>query len=346
MEDFMNVIIPLFLSELDTEYYVKGGKAYDFYFREKSNSIDWDIVMTKKTYEILVEKLRSFGTKNGMVLKEISRQNFGMIQLSLQKGDEIFYYDDSKDPYFMDCVIEEEIKENPVIWNKIRYMNMTHFVKDLIETLSNRYEIVRNKTKKFFASKKQLASIVKNINSLKDAKLYVMSHLNSLEDIYVKDKLRDFLVKYQPPEKLHNLGEIISDMMVDFNRVDTDIDDHYDSIGKERNDNDKENLEKLNIDMSDISAFYLLQKESAMIRYKYHKTYNRAQNVAEISWDKLSDEYKRYLLENCSGTELNIFAVGTACKAYIECKSKNVVKNTSGCFSDKEKHSVLYHEIN
>lgn len=57
MEDFMRVIIPLYLSKIDTEYYIKGGKAYDFFFNQGTNSIDWDIVMTKETLFNLTKQI-------------------------------------------------------------------------------------------------------------------------------------------------------------------------------------------------------------------------------------------------------------------------------------------------
>jgi len=44
LNDFLNVVIPSILYRVRSGYYyIAGGRAYDFYFKEKSNSIDWDI---------------------------------------------------------------------------------------------------------------------------------------------------------------------------------------------------------------------------------------------------------------------------------------------------------------
>lgn len=55
--DFMNVIIPNIL-ETQTDYYIMGGRAFDFYFKDSTNSIDWDIVITRKSLEKLQKNYR------------------------------------------------------------------------------------------------------------------------------------------------------------------------------------------------------------------------------------------------------------------------------------------------
>jgi hypothetical protein len=346
MEDFMNVIIPLFLSKIDTEYYVKGGKAYDFFFRQGTNSIDWDIVMSKRTYEKLADQLRNFGKINGnWVLKETNRKNFGMIQLSFEKHDKIFYYDDSNDPYFMDCVIEEDIKEDPVIWEGIRYMNMTHFVTDLIVTLTNRYDRVRSQMQRFLKIKKTLGSMIPYVDNVDKVKAYIMEKVQDLDDKNAISKFTIFIRNYKPPEKLSNLGEIITNMLIDMNHFDSNIDDMYDEKNEERPENDKKILEELNDKISEIAEYFLLQQETKIIS-KYLKTYKRAQNVSKISWEHLSDKYKRYLLENCKGTTLDIFSISNGCKAYLNCMSIYIDKDTTGCFPNMKKYEQFNNEIN
>jgi hypothetical protein len=302
--------------------------------------------MTKETYQNLTEQLRNFGENIGWILKETNRENFGMIQLSFEKDGQIFYYDNSNDPYFMDCVMVEEIKENPVVWNGIRYMNMTHFVADLIETLTSRHEKVQAKAAKFLKSKGNLAALITTVNSLDKFKVYVIEKLGDLKDTYIRDTLIDFVREYKPPKKLLNLGEIITDMTIDMNKVDSDIEDKYDEEGKEKPDHDKIDLENLGEHLSDIAEYFLLEGESNMVISKYRKTYVRAQNVAEITWEQLSDDYKRYLLGKCNGPKLDIFTVSQTCQAFLRCESHDIDKDTSGCFLEKEKHEQLYKETN
>jgi len=178
----MNVIIPLYLSEIKTDY-IKGGKAYDFYFRNKTNSIDWDIVMTAETYQTLSNMLRTYGKTLEFELKEYNRGELSMIQLSFEKKDTVFYYDDTKDKFFMDCNISKDIHKSPIIWNNYRYMNMTHFVTDLIETLSDRYKKVMDKNKNILKNNKEEAT---KYNTLDKNKILFINGLLPLKSKKIK----------------------------------------------------------------------------------------------------------------------------------------------------------------
>lgn len=43
MDEILDVVIPSILINTPN-YYVKGGKCFDFFFKNKSGSKDWDLV--------------------------------------------------------------------------------------------------------------------------------------------------------------------------------------------------------------------------------------------------------------------------------------------------------------
>ena len=67
MEEFLTIVIPSMLTDR-TDYYIKGGLAYDVYFKEKTNSIDFDIVGTPEFSEYITRYLSEYSSSFGINL--------------------------------------------------------------------------------------------------------------------------------------------------------------------------------------------------------------------------------------------------------------------------------------
>jgi hypothetical protein len=73
---------------------------------------------------------------------------------------------------------------------------------------------------------------------------------------------------------------------------------------------------------------------------KYNKTIKRLENIINISWENLSDEFKKYVLLRCSqtGEHTILFNISRTCTAGIKCYNRKsvLVKNTLNCIDNKK----------
>jgi hypothetical protein len=54
--------------------------------------------------------------------------------------------------------------------------------------------------------------------------------------------------------------------------------------------------------------------------------------VIDITWSKLSNYFKKYLLSKCGEDEtIELFNISETCKAYLQCDIQKVIRNTNGC---------------
>ena len=80
-QDFLEVLIPLYLKDIPN-YYIKGGRAYDYYFFHKLGSIDYDIIISRSSFEILSSKLLEHAKAKGY---KLNYPLGNVINLSFQK---------------------------------------------------------------------------------------------------------------------------------------------------------------------------------------------------------------------------------------------------------------------
>lgn len=143
-KEFIEVVFPVILKQSTKGYYVKGGRAHDFYFRDKTNSLDWDLIVTKKFAACTGYALDQYAKKNGLILvnhivpKETSFFGYEMHQYGFKGHDS-----GNNDPFFVDMIIHDSISPSEFIRvDSVNYVTLMDFVSDLILTQRNRYQIV------------------------------------------------------------------------------------------------------------------------------------------------------------------------------------------------------------
>lgn len=143
--EFIEVIFPVILKQSTKGYYVKGGRAYDFYFKNKTGSIDWDLIGTPKFNSCVHATLRSYADKNGLSLttRIVPKENSPFGYAMHQYGFQDYFYSDDKDPFFVDIIIHDNISPKDYTrYDSVNYINLVDFVSDLIITQRNRYNMV------------------------------------------------------------------------------------------------------------------------------------------------------------------------------------------------------------
>jgi len=144
LKDFLDICIPAFLQNRN-DYYIKGGKAHDVYFKNITYSVDYDLVGTTSFKEYIESMLE--GIEKKIKLKLLKRQTQFDGKYMFQYGFENFFIEE-KDPYLIDLLIDINFKENDfTTLCGINYMTINNFMKDLLITKKNRY-ILTQKYKK------------------------------------------------------------------------------------------------------------------------------------------------------------------------------------------------------
>jgi|UniRef100_A0A6C0J4A1 hypothetical protein len=137
MKEFQEVVIPSMLTNR-TDYYIKGGKAYDTYFKDTTNSKNFELVGNKDFLEYIKEYLTSYSQKLNLFLITtplIGKDKSNKIQFS--------YNIDGVNHYFMDVTITESHLEYLVMCG-LNYMTLMNFVSDLFLTQNSLLDKVIN----------------------------------------------------------------------------------------------------------------------------------------------------------------------------------------------------------
>jgi hypothetical protein len=357
INEFVKVNVPSIILHNRKDYYVKGGIAYDKFFVNKTNSIDWDLVGTEE-FDIFVEQQMQIYAKDmGLTVKK-RRAEFN--DLSMHQYGFEGYEAEKNDPFFLDVLIKSKVKSNDYYTiDNINYMNMPDFVSDLIITMIDRhkkadiYQVYINgssisedidkfnhKNNEKFSLDMTLESLI--ILTLELYKKYILNKvvisLNKkiLNDVYVSK-----LEKLDRDTSWSEYFKILNESPIDYlekmgNKLNPNT---YDILEKEL-----EIYEEFSESFSEVaSSVYSYQKtmnESEMTYKKYNKTVKRMENIIDISWKNLSDEFKIYLLTKCrnTGEDTMLIEVSDTCSSVFNCDKKYplIVKDTSGCIDSKK----------
>ena len=368
MNYFMTDIIPSMLKTLQN-YYIKGGKAYDAYFKNKTNSIDWDVVMNQETFDELSKELNEYAKRFSLTLMEKKTKfpDETMIQFGF-KGE---FYDDSKDPYFLDAIIKDikDVTKNIAPINGLNYMDLSLFVKDILETLSDRYD----KVMKYMNSRKNIQdnSTLEKFNlkytqnmsynydsvaEFKNNTIIQLAHFirsKSYNNKNVYDLFYNNIIR--PLEKLGD-NEQYSKVVSILGEWEYEDDSIYNSLNEtEKNQFDYiyEYVQTYFDDiLSDFNQHFLVKLELKAIGSKYMKTIKRTQEVLNISTDTISEEYMEYLSGVCQNDKEQkfhyLYNLNKTCRASFVCKRKEIKKSISTCISEekKNKYSELMSKLN
>lgn len=341
MEDFLNIYFPSLLYNMNPkDYYVKGGRAHDAYFRETTLSPDWDVEGTPTFNKEIKKQLQNFAKKMKLELHENKVEVFEKPMYQYGFKNYLLF---GKDPYFLDVIINEEIKkiENKThLINNINYLNLNEFFQDLKITLGDRKSKLKDYIKftgSDYGPKKDLQeffekffeikvpeyvytwSVNRFILGTKDIEKYIKQNVKDkdvLQDIFNNfltplylmatknaniKQINNFYLNYDPPEITpENVKEII---------------DEFYSEG--------------------ILSIFNLQKnymEMEMIRGKYNRTLKRYKNILTMIWNDLTDNYKIYLVATCENKQkISLFNLNKNCHATLFCDTKEIKKYNAGC---------------
>jgi len=367
LKDFLDICIPAFLQNRN-DYYIKGGKAHDVYFKNITYSVDYDLVGTTSFKEYIESMLE--GIEKKIKLKLLKRQTQFDGKYMFQYGFENFFIEE-KDPYLIDLLIDINFKENDfTTLCGINYMTINNFMKDLLITKKNRYILTQkykksldttkfykdfNKFKKKYNFELNFEQTIEmeNINQLLKSSLdFIKNNLtnitNSISDEQTckfVDDINNDLVKKLTESLNHSLS------LYDIVRIINNI-DHLDlleaskiTVSKQTKKKIREIdtfLEEFNDILSEYNAINNTKIENISINKKYDKTMKRYKNIISINWNQLSDVYKIYILSNCykkydknkHTDTIELYDISDTCKAYILCHngiSIEIKTNTKDC---------------
>jgi hypothetical protein len=339
--EFVNVIIPSILTLTDrNDYYVKGGRVYDIYFKDKSNSIDWDIKGNRDFQTYIESKCNEYSQIFGVKLLKreskcptIEGDTLPMVQYGFEG-----YEAEKGDPFILDILIDDNFKPLYTKINNINYMIMIDFVKDLLITLDERSSSLN----KYYKVLKDTSFINEEVNQYN--KLH-NTHFN-LENLELQ--YTDYLKTEVNKIKSDKVKKIIFDNIIDpINKDKEDIQDileKSDATAEETAEMDKfvDFFEDFNSSIvSNIVANGKNKLESVTTSKKYIKTKKRTQNVLNITWENLTNEYKIYLINECvkrskQSKEITLFDVNETCKAILNCTNNQIKKETSTCIKNQK----------
>lgn len=379
MNYFMTNIIPSMLKTLQN-YYIKGGKAYDAYFKNKTNSIDWDVVMNQETFDKLSKQLNEYAKIFSLTLME-RKTNF-QDETMIQFGFKDEFYDDSKDAYFLDAIIKDEkdITNNIATINGLNYMDLSLFVKDILETLSDRYDKVMkymnsreniqdNSTLKDFnlEYKQNMSYNYDSVAEFKNNTIFKLVHFIRSNSYNKKDKKKmakkvynlfyNNIIKPLQNIALENLGHKDQYLKVTsiFLEWEYQDDDSYNNLNETERIHFRSIYKYVETYFQDILSGFnqrlLAKLELKAIGSKYMKTIKRTQEVLNISTDTISEEYMEYLSGVCQNDKEKkfhyLYNLNKTCRASFTCKRKEIKKSISTCISEEEntKYSELMSKL-
>jgi hypothetical protein len=368
---FNDLVIPLILQDIPAQnYYIKGGKCYDAYFQDTTNSKDWDLVADEKTVNYVINRMTEYGKKLDIEVQRrdtsfpnIEGDDEPMVQLGFQD------YSIDGDPFLLDIIVRNEELIHTTI-NKLNYMPLLDFVKDIIITYDNRANMVYNYVTA--TSKDAKNPIIKEVNDFNQKYEQKMDIFTESCQTLIENTRKQF-INYIKSNALPKVREVYIDFMNkiqefnDYNQdncieeyiniyseykddEDREIEDMWDEIA-DKTKNDDSNFSHIQDFISEYfsdiitnwDAYRKNVTERNPLQGKYEKTSRRIGNVIDISWDNLSNSYKKYLMSECQNKEeISLFNMGDTCNAYLKCKPQYVVKrNTTKCIKTNLKHSEL-----
>lgn len=337
MDSFLNVEIPVMLHQVES-YCVKGGRAFDILFKEKTYSLNWDIITTKENISFFENWLETYANDNGLRLIIMETQPDVTIRgEKIQYGFEDYFYSDNKDPFFLNLLITDNFDRNIITINEIKYISLNDF-------LANKYEKPKttNKYSEIIVTMNNELEINLNtqiIDPLEIINLSLLEYKNKLrskvrdifgnESVYVYGLYEDtffnpFLLVFNKYKSgLISLQDFLEEIdSIDYDGINENIKNYFDS------DNIVDRLDHY----SNIPTIYIENIKVLLLRDSSH--------FENITWDDLSDDFKQYLMTECDKQNdklLTIFSINETCKAVLRCKDNfNIEISKKGCISDQD----------
>lgn len=347
-DDFLNIIIPVMFKQANGEYYVKGGRVYDVYFKDKTDSIDWDVTADETFSKDIGDKLQKYATKFNLVLlkNETAIDDLPMIQYGFQ---DIFFQ--VNDPYVIDVVIKDK-KIQPTdyfVIEGVNYMSLENFMTDLLITQTNRSIQAREYHKHFVKARLPQYMHAYDIPEDIEVKSISKAVRNSVPYCMKKAEKTRFVDDYMKYLIMFIATELSKLNIAEDNSHEEQL-NIFNTKLKELISYAEDEYEKKTDEWEEIDFFsdydffidnvynHLVSLEvGGKMFQKYKKTRKRYNNIINLSWDNLTNKFKRYLTEQCSlgKQNINLFNINSTCLAYVDCSENTIVKNTSNCIGDE-----------
>lgn len=348
IDEFINIIIPSMLTNMQSQnYYIKGGKCYDVYFKNTTNSKDWDLVTDSKTLDYILEFMKKYAANfNTQVLQEetlfpnLEGDNEPLIHLGFKD------FSTDIDPFLLDITVRDTDLEYTTL-NSLNYMTIFEFVQDIIITYKNRAE----KVQKYTSDTDILDDVNNDVKSFNNRYKQTMDIISAESCREIVDKTRSQFILYLQSNSLPKIKKLYEKFIQNILKFDSDDCLDYDSVYKNidiedvwcnmsKTEEEDENFEQIQAYVSDYFndiiygwiTYKLAMKEKKLNQEKYEKTSKRIGNVIDISWDNLSELYKKYLLTECHDKDkVSLFNISDTCQAYLTCDTKSIIKSTKTC---------------
>lgn len=305
INEFVNVVIPSILINLKEPYYVKGGKCYDIYFADKTNSPDFDLDVSQSFLDKFIEIIEDYAKNTGLkVIKKTGRFDDGEMT---NVGFESYMFNNS--PYFIDLIKKDINEEDYITINGINYLKLDKFTLDLFQTYVDREFKLR-------LLKENYETISRTIDGLR--KKYKIDQSDLYDEMFEVIKNRFFKFKIidktyvvKELEKIKSTNSFSTFVNIDkqLNNLFEQIEEKYPKISS--NDKWLETNSQILEDALNYKDHFEQIKSIEEPTKKLAKTKRRYDNIKKISWDSLSDEYKIYLTSQCisNNKDLTLFEI-------------------------------------
>jgi hypothetical protein len=128
IDKFCSEIVPNLLSKISEPYYIKGGRAYNMYFSNGSQTNCWEIAMNFREEDKFIEDLRTYAKKKQMKLKTEKNGYVTLVGFDGFKGEDEFVIKiENKN------VKIEEYNEFVIEKLSLKFMKLPNFVKEIIK---------------------------------------------------------------------------------------------------------------------------------------------------------------------------------------------------------------------
>jgi len=277
--DFINIGIPLILNETK-DYYIKGGRVFNIYFKEKIETIDWDIVATQESHNYIFNELKKYAIKNKLVIIQNYNNDFNMNQYGFEGDD-----------FFIDIKIDDKIDYDIIGPMNLKCMKIRDFFKDMLITIKER----KKQSEKYIkALERKDYDVISQVEEDYNIKIDHNINLSNPVMSSVKNFLMDNLNTIKKKTNDYKNYEMLKDLLViDVNW--NDIEKYFYDITGE----DEDFYSDIYGILGAIKLFYKTYYESIDVIKKYEKTVKRYNNIIKISNDSISDEYKFFLMNKC-----------------------------------------------
>lgn len=207
---FSTIEIPNILALIKGPYYIMGGKCFNAYFKNKTETSDWDLTMGEKEKEELLEKLEQYAARKQIKthIKEYERFNTTQIGFEGFDGDnkfiidihneEVTNYTELPYPVLVVTGVKKKI-DSPLLVEStgrkttdvlLKFMTLQMFVEDIIQTYDNRSEKYFKNAhfiNKYFKTRDRIYEVV-NISSDNISVSYQVYLLNQCKNTLRRSK--------------------------------------------------------------------------------------------------------------------------------------------------------------